>query len=120
MILLCKTKWLKSGRRRHGAFVLSVFAPALGGAAYLDWFSYSIMGTFYRPEFVFEFGILLYFALIISTFQRSKLMGALLTSVALRGAPLQSAFNGQIQVVGFIISRNKQKMIQPEQCLTAK
>ena len=85
MISLYKTKWLNQGHRRHAAFVLSVFAPALGAAAYLDWFSYSIIGTSYRPELVFEFGIVLYFALIISTFQRSKLMGALLTSVALRG-----------------------------------
>ena len=36
----------------------------------LDWVSYSIFGEFYRPELIFEFGILLYFAFIISIFQR--------------------------------------------------
>jgi len=41
-----------------------------GSAIYLDGFSYSIFGEFYRPELIFEFGILLYFAFIISIFQR--------------------------------------------------
>jgi hypothetical protein len=87
---LYKTTCLNQWCHRQASFVLSVFAPAVGAAIYLNCFSYPIMETFYRPELIFEFGILLYFAFIISAFQRSKLMGALLTSVALRGAPLQS------------------------------
>jgi len=78
-----KTTRLGQWCRRHASFILSVLAPALGAASYLDLFSYPTIGSFYRPELIFELGILVYFALIMSIFQRRKLVGAVLTSVAL-------------------------------------
>jgi len=83
VLLRLKTTRLGQWYRRHASFILAVVGPALGAAAYLNLFSYPTSGSFYRPELIFEFGILLYFALIMSIFQRWKLMGMVLTSVAL-------------------------------------
>ena len=68
--------------RKHAPFVLSIVGPALAAAVYLDLFSYHILGSFYRPELILEFGLLLYFSLVVATFQRRKRVGAVLTSLA--------------------------------------
>ena len=69
--------------RKHAPLALSVIVPAVAAGVYLDLFSYPILGSFYRPELIYEFGLLLYFSLVIVIFQRRKLLGAALTSLAL-------------------------------------
>jgi phosphoglycerol transferase MdoB-like AlkP superfamily enzyme len=82
--MLRRFKTIRLGQwcHRHASLVLAGLGPALGASVYFDLFSYPIIGSFYRPELIFEFGIVLYFSLIMAIFQRRKLVGAFLTSLA--------------------------------------
>jgi len=78
---------------KRAPFVFSVAGPALLAAVYLYLFGSYISRRLYRSDLIFEFGLLIYFSLVMIMFQRRKLVGAGLTSVALLS--LYTAFFGK-------------------------